>query len=158
MLFLWQKACLWMILLCSFILLHFIYFSLSSLPYTYFYIFETVCCIEGLKGDNRTWAKQSWNSCTNALREVDEVLVAWSFLRSSWWRSGSMIFITFKLMKVWWHDLCYVQSICWFQGSLEFMNECTTIEYPFSLYNAEQDKTEIGYATLSAGSCFMSAW
>ena len=31
------------------------------------------------------------------------------------------------------------------------MNECTTIEYPFSLYNAEQDKTEIGYATLSAG-------
>ena len=31
------------------------------------------------------------------------------------------------------------------------MKECTTIEYPFSLYNAEQDKTEIGYATLSAG-------
>ena len=50
------------------------------------------------------------------------------------------------------HDLYYVKSLCWFQGSLEFMKECTTIEYPFSLYNAEQDKTEIGYATWSTNS------
>lgn len=31
-------------------------------------------------------------------------------------------------------------------GSLEFMKECTTIEYPFSLYNAQENKDEIGVA------------
>lgn len=65
-----------MILLSSFILLHFIDFPLSSLPYTYFYIFENICCIEGLWGDNQTWSKQLRNSCASTLRQVGEVLVA----------------------------------------------------------------------------------
>ncbi|XP_057296367.1 alpha-aminoadipic semialdehyde synthase, mitochondrial-like [Hydractinia symbiolongicarpus] len=31
-------------------------------------------------------------------------------------------------------------------GSLEFMKECTTIEYPFALYNAEEERDELGVA------------
>ena len=31
-----------------------------------------------------------------------------------------------------------------FQGSLEFMTECTTIEYPFHLYNIKTGTSQIG--------------
>jgi hypothetical protein len=31
------------------------------------------------------------------------------------------------------------------QGSLEFMTECTTIEYPFELFDPQKNKSEIGW-------------
>ena len=33
------------------------------------------------------------------------------------------------------------------QGSLEFMTECTTIEYPFELFDPQKNKSEIGYGS-----------